>query len=91
MFELNLSFLTSALATCVALLFSFFTLQIYNLRKKYQHIPGPPADGIFGFYLGNLIEISIHSRINKKILGNLFLEWFVDIFLQFKFSTFHMN
>jgi hypothetical protein len=83
MFELNLSFLTSALATCLALIFSYYTLQIYNLRKKYNHIPGPPADGIFGFYLGNSIELAVHRKINNKLMSDLFLEWFLKNFFFF--------
>jgi hypothetical protein len=76
MFEFNLRFLASGLVTILILFFSYFSLQIYHLRKKYQHIPGPPANGFFGFFLGNLIELIIHTKINKKLINDLFLEWF---------------
>lgn len=50
------------------------TIKIYLLRKKYSHLPGPPAKGILGFYLGNLKQV-VHTVNNNKILCDLMIEW----------------
>lgn len=76
MFELNLTLFISCMATAAAIFFTYFTLQIYNLRKKYAHIPGPPSTGLIGFYTGNLPEIWIETRINKKILNDIYVKWY---------------
>ena len=57
MLELNLFtiFLTFVIILICNII--YYTIKIYNLRKRYAHIPGPPANGIIGFYLGNLLEI----------------------------------
>ena len=55
-------------------LFTFKTIKIYFLRKKYAHIPGPPTRGLIGFYMGNLDQ-AIHVMKNGKILADLINEW----------------
>ena len=74
--ELILTSLFTVLAVCVG----YYTLKIYNLRKRYAHIPGPPANGLIGFYLGNVIELYRNEKINKKVNNDLILEWFFILF-----------
>ncbi len=50
-------------------------------QKKYRHIPGPPADGIFGFFFGNILEIKSN---NNKLLLNKVAEW-----LEIKHSNYY--
>jgi hypothetical protein len=74
MLELNLFtiFLTFVIILICNII--YYTIKIYNLRKRYAHIPGPPANGIIGFYLGNLLEIR-NSRSNHKTLMHKNVEW----------------
>lgn len=60
--------------TIIVLLFSHYTLKVYNIRKKYAHIPGPPTKGLIGFYFGNFFEITSY-QVNGKIGTDLILEW----------------
>ncbi len=57
-----------------AILFSYYTFYIYKLRKKYQHIPGPPAKGFLGFYFGNLFELTKLKK-DYKVGNDLILQW----------------
>jgi hypothetical protein len=62
---------------------TYFTVTIYILRKKYAHIPGPPANGLIGFYFGNLFEISHNLRVKKRVTSQLTLDWlFLLLFLK---------
>jgi hypothetical protein len=58
------------------------TVKIYRLRKKYSHLPGPPANGLLGFYLGNLRE-AIKAINEKKVLSDLMHQWFASHLLLF--------
>lgn len=79
MFDLNLKLVATGVGTFIAGFITFYTVQIYNLRKKYKHIPGPPADGVLDFYLGNLIELFYNVRYKKKIQNDVILAWYFDI------------
>ena len=71
MFKLNLQLILNSLLSIFVCNGIYFTLKIHFLRKKYSHIPGPVANGIIGFYLGNLLEIK------KANIGvEKFSEWF---------------
>ena len=52
------------------------TIKIYVLRKKYNHLPGPPATGLLGFYLGNLDQ-ALRTINDNKILSDLMNKWFI--------------
>jgi hypothetical protein len=56
MFRSFVSLETCALFASV-LAFGYYTVKVYLIRRKYQHLPGPPTPGVLGFYLGNLFEI----------------------------------
>jgi hypothetical protein len=66
--------ISSALTTLVGL-FSYHTYKIYSLRQKYKHIPGPPANGLLGFYLGNTIELLSKKR-QGMVLVDVYNEWY---------------
>lgn len=38
----------------VAVLVVYYILIVYQTRKKYEKIPGPPTKGIMGFFTGNV-------------------------------------
>ena len=76
MFEIDFKLIISSLVTILMMFSTYFTVQIYILRQKYQHIPGPPSNGILGFYLGNLIELMIDTRYKKRIMNETFLRWY---------------
>ena len=59
---------------------TYFTVNIYILRKKYAHIPGPPANGLIGFYFGNLFEINHNLRSKKRVTSQLILDWLLYFF-----------
>ena len=54
-------------------LFVYFTVKIYLLRRKFIHIPGPPTKGILGFYLGNIAYSK--NMFENKIATQIFSEW----------------
>jgi hypothetical protein len=64
----------SALTALVGL-FSYHTYKIYSLRQKYKHIPGPPANGLLGFYFGNTIELLSKKR-QGMVLVDVYNEWY---------------
>nr|UOU03255.1 cytochrome P450 3049B1-3 [Brachionus rubens] len=53
--------------------FAYKTIQIYLLRRRYRHIPGPETKGILGFYLGNSSDV-VDSRKNG-MYPDLVVEW----------------
>jgi hypothetical protein len=53
--------------------FSYKTAQIYLLRRKYSHLPGPPCTGILGFYTGN-IDLILKYLNEGKIFSDLVLD-----------------
>jgi hypothetical protein len=67
--------LSTFFLTFVLGLFSYYTIKIYFLRRKYEHIPGPPASGIIGFYFGNVFEILVYTRRKKMIYMDKVAEW----------------
>ena len=72
MFNLN-----SILATLITLssgLFTYYVIQIIQLRKKYKHIPGPDDNGLIGFFFGNFFEIIKNKRENK-LFSDLIVNW----------------
>ena len=62
-------------AICIGLVIFFLTktLKIYSLRKKYRNVPGPPTNGILGFYLGNL-DLALKVLKEGKIFADLMLQ-----------------
>jgi hypothetical protein len=75
MHDLDFKLLSTCFLTFALGLFTYYTIKIYFLRKKYEHIPGPPANGILGFYFGNVFEIIITTRRNKMIYMDKISEW----------------
>ena len=53
MIDFKLDIIISSALTILVGLFSYYSLKKYLLRQKYKHIPGPPANGLLGFYFGN--------------------------------------
>lgn len=58
--------------------FAYRTLTIYLTRRKYRHIPGPPADGFVSshtefpdFRYCSIIFVYIFFRIVGFYMGNL--------------------
>ena len=75
--------LVSVIASASVSFFVYKTFQIYRMRKRYEHIPGPPTPpGILGFYLGNLQKIA-YTMSNGKLLADLMIEWYENIYLFF--------
>ena len=68
--------IASCLVAASVVLFSYYTVKIYLLRSRYSHIPGPGTKGIFGFYLGNVLDLRKTVHKDKKIADDLILEWF---------------
>ena len=65
----------AGLATATScMLFLYKSVKIFKLRQTYKHIPGPPTNGIFGFYFGNL-DLIIKNTNDGKILADLVVEW----------------
>jgi len=75
MIELNNDLILPGTLTALIGLFSYYTVKLYLLRQKFKHIPGPPADGLIGFYFGNTLEIVI-KKINDIDLVDIFTEWY---------------
>lgn len=61
------------LAVVLLLILAYKTVKIYLLRRKYRHIPGPPTNGLFGFYMGNL-DIAAKIMKEGKVFADLMLE-----------------
>lgn len=74
MFKIHFQLIISGSLTLATGYFIYTTLKIYKLRKKYKHIPGPPANGILGFYMGNIVEIRNAKKRNVKLEDKL-VEW----------------
>ena len=72
MIEINYKLFLAGISTILVGYFTYYTLKIYFLRQKYKHIPGPPSNGILGFYFGNILEI---KRSSNKLLMNQVAEW----------------
>ena len=71
----SLFFLSGIALFCLLFTFLLYkTFDIYNKRRRYRHIPGPPTFGISGFYLGNFLERRIAEK-NGIIFMDLVNEW----------------
>ncbi|RNA07543.1 cholesterol 24-hydroxylase-like [Brachionus plicatilis] len=55
--------------------FSYHSIRLYLIRRKYRHLPGPRSKGIIGFYFGQYFDIIEHVS-SKRILQELHLQWF---------------
>ena len=75
MLEINVQYVVSAFVSLLIGVFTYYTVKIYQLRQKYKHIPGPPANGLIGFYLGNTPEI-VRKKREGKDLVEIWIEWF---------------
>jgi hypothetical protein len=56
-------------------LITYLTSNIYFQRKKFHHIPGPESNGILGFYFGNLKSILVETRLKKRLINDVILDW----------------
>jgi hypothetical protein len=70
--------------------FIYYTALIYLLRYKYKKIPGPPASSLFGFYLGNLIELMIEIKLRKRLINDVLLDWYMSHDLVCSYFVFNM-
>nr|UOU03250.1 cytochrome P450 3049E1 [Brachionus rubens] len=70
-----MNFLIESLFLILFFLFFYFTLKIYLIRKRYEHIPGPRNKGIIDFYFGQYFQVKKHTSNDKKILSELLLKW----------------
>nr|UOU03257.1 cytochrome P450 3049B1-1 [Brachionus rubens] len=82
--NIRVSRLLALLAGVGLTTFGYKTLQIYLLRRKYRHIPGPKTQGILGFYLGNAIDIA--ASANKKTFPDVISDWSKQFGYVFKFQ-----
>ena len=67
--------LLPGLASAITGVFTYYTLKIYFIRRRYRHIPGPPTNGILGFYFGHGYELKKNLE-KKRVNPDLFLDWF---------------
>ena len=74
----NQQFFVAFSVTILTILFSYYTFTIYKLRRKYEHIPGPPTKGILGFYFGHLFEFFKLTK-EYKVNNELVIEWYTII------------
>jgi hypothetical protein len=74
MFDLNL--IISSLITISTCYFAYYTYKIYKLREKYKHLPGPPTNGILGFYFGNTFQVVSMIRSKNIMLIEVMEEWY---------------
>nr|UOU03256.1 cytochrome P450 3049B1-2 [Brachionus rubens] len=82
--NIQVSRLLGLLAGLGLVSFTYKTIKIYLLRRKYSHIPGPKTHGILGFYLGNIPDLIKVS--NEKILWDLVTDWSKQFGYVFKFQ-----
>jgi hypothetical protein len=54
------------LSTLCSVYAVYYITKTYKNRRRYKHLPGPPADGISGFLFGNLFEIIELSKKGKS-------------------------
>jgi hypothetical protein len=71
----SLSNLLKLVATLASSYTIYKTIQIYLIRRKYRHIPGPSANGLLGFYLGNVIDMPKYLN-NQKIYNDFIADWY---------------
>jgi hypothetical protein len=74
MIDLNFNIVISSALTTLVGLFSYYSLKKYLLRQKYRHIPGPPANGLLGFYFGNTLDLFNKKRQGIELI-DVFTEW----------------
>lgn len=75
MFQVNSENLMKIFCYSFVTFWTAFTINILYVRRKFQHIPGPKANGLLGFYMGNFMEI---VRIIKsgKIFPDKLADWY---------------
>lgn len=61
------------LALALLAIVVYKTVKIYLIRRKYRHLPGPPTNGLLGFYLGNL-DLAAKIMKEGKVFADLMLE-----------------
>jgi hypothetical protein len=74
MIDFKLDIIISSALTILVGLFSYYSLKKYLLRQKYKHIPGPPANGLLGFYFGNTLDLFNKKRQGIELI-DVFTEW----------------
>lgn len=70
----------------LSILFAYKTINLYILRQKYSHIPGPRTNGIIGFYLGNIPELQ--KLVKKKMVPDILADWVKEYGPCFKYQIF---
>lgn len=66
-------FMSIVIGTALLCFFIYKTIKIYLIRKKFRHLPGPPTNGILGFYLGNL-NLAVKIMKEGKVFADLMLQ-----------------
>jgi hypothetical protein len=74
MIGVNIQNVFAVIVTLFTGIFTHYTIKTYLLRQKYKHIPGPPATGLIGFYLGNTPEFVKLKKEGKEFL-EIFTTW----------------
>jgi len=62
------------LSTFCSVYVVYYITKTYKNRRRYKHLPGPPADGIGGFLFGNLFELIDLSK-NGKTFCEIQADW----------------
>lgn len=79
MISYELSNVLKLIATLASSYVIYKSVQIYLLRRKYRHIPGPPANGLFGFYFGNVIDMPKYLN-NQKVYSDFVTDWYFNAY-----------
>nr|QEV83801.1 cytochrome P450 [Brachionus rotundiformis] len=66
------------------IIFVYKTCQIYLLRQRYRHIPGPKTNGLLGFYLGNIPELK--ELVKHKMVPDILADWVKEYGPCFKYQ-----
>lgn len=75
MFEINLLEIFKLVCLVLFFLWAYITIKIYRERQRFSHIPGPKTQGILGFYIGNLAELTKVEQ-KGKLLADKYVEWY---------------
>ena len=76
MIGIDIQFFLTILFAIFICFFIHYSLKVYFLRQRYRHIPGPPANGIIGFYFGNALEIKAFQNQGYLLMDKI-LEWYL--------------
>ena len=79
----------TSIVTVVVGAAAYSTLKIYMARRRHAHIPGPPTQGLLGFYFGHTFEI-VRAKDNQICFLDICDEWQV-IFSIYLYSELEGN